>query len=505
MAPTVTITEDGRSGHVTYAEGLRSIRGYWEFGGNDVVTIVNMGTRADWERSCAWAVDRRAEILRLVADEVVRQRAPTCVAEIDEARGDILLRRGAGAAPSLGGTAHRAMTAASPQARAEAFVKRYATLKAMFGVGLLVAALIAAGLLWMGKRTLMVQPASGVPLNECVRTDTHIASLIQTTDPHLPEISGRGGNTTTSLSILLIPLDGTEPFVVPVVQQVKGNGYSLARILGSDGRTLWSDCMGLYGVRLRDRKLVTTEDLQKANPGVDPGWWEDARGMDIVDGKLHIINADRSAAMDVDPDTWKATAVAPKPSHERFARHQPSDHLASGLVTPAGTWLGLHAPEELERDFRAGKWVRRVEGAEDAKRERRLCRAELEPGSDTAHFRIRSIAPISDSGYVNAAFLRQNAKAEPLRLSGPESVLMVHTDKPGLGGRLIISRLDLEGKAIWSAETGLDRYTVSQILPGAEAFAFVGTRPPVEGKVSEPLVVLVDNAAGKLTVHSLWR
>ena len=108
----------------------------------------------------------------------------------------------------------------------------------MLGIGVLVVAIIIGGMVWLGKKTLTVAPASGVPLGECVRTSNHIASLIQATDPHLPNWSGRGGNETTSLSILLIPLDGTEPFVVPFAKGVEGNGYSLSRIIGSDGRTL---------------------------------------------------------------------------------------------------------------------------------------------------------------------------------------------------------------------------------------------------------------------------
>ena len=90
MEPIVTIIENGRDGDVRYAEGaLRAINGYWEFGGNDVVTIVSMGSRMEWERSQAWALERRAAILRFVADEVIRQRAPTCSAEIDEESGII--------------------------------------------------------------------------------------------------------------------------------------------------------------------------------------------------------------------------------------------------------------------------------------------------------------------------------------------------------------------------------------------------------------------------------
>lgn len=495
MRRNVTIVENGRSGDVHYSEGFHSIRGYWELGGGDVVTIVSMGTREEWQLSQAWAVEQRASVLRFVADEVIRQRAPSCTAEIDEERGTILIRQGAPVP----------ITAPSPQAKAQTFVRRYYKLKAMAGIGVLLLALIIGGVIWVGKKALSVAPASGVPLGECVRTSSHIASLIQRTDPHLPNWSGRGGNETTSIHILLIPLDGAAPRLIPVVEKLDGHGYDLSRIMGSDGRTLWFDCTGLFGVRLSDYQLITPEDLRKANPSLDPGWWEDPRGMDIVEGKLHIMNDDHSAALDVDPATWNATAVKPKPSNARFERHEPEDHLAAGFITTSGRWLGLHSPEELEGGFKVKSWIKAVESAEDAKRMRRMCRAELEAGDDSAYYRIRSIAPISGTDYLNAAFLRMDIKSAPLRLKDPDGALMVHTSAPGLTGTLMVSRVDPDGQIRWSVDTGLDRFLLQRILPGTEAFAFVGTRPPVPNKLSEPLVVLVDNTTGKVTSHSLWR
>ena len=44
-----------------------------------------------------------------------------------------------------------------------------------------------------------------------------------------------------------------------------------------------------------------------------------------------------------------------------------------------------------------------------------------------------------------------------------------------------------------------------EILPGETSFAFVGTRPPVPDQLSEPLLVIVDNATGRAITHSLWR
>lgn len=495
----VTITEESRSGSVVYSEARGSIKGWWEFAGGDAIAIVNMGSVADWRQAHPWAVERRSAILRVVADGVIRQKAPGGIAEIDDEHGAIVLRQGGTAtAAALSGT-----TAA--EARAATFVRRYSKLKAMLGLGVLAVVLVAGAALWIGKNGLAVAPTSSVPLGECVRTDRHIASLLQSTDPHLPEISGRGGNTTTSISILLIPLDGSEPRVIPVVAERSGGSFSLARIMGSDGRTLWFDATGLHGVRLNGYELITSEDLREANPSVDPGWWEDARGMDIVDGRLHNMNADRSAAMDIDPATWKAKPVAPKPSNARFERHEPVDLMAAGFIVSPGTWLGLHTAPELEGAFKPGQWIRPVESADGGKQLRRLCKAELEASSDTAHYRIRSIAPVGGREYPAAAFLRLHAASEPLRLSDPDGALMVHTSTTGLNGTLMIARVDTQGTVIWSADTGLDRFSLQQILPGADAVAFVGTRPPVPDELSEPLLVIVENATGSVRTLSLWR
>lgn len=502
----VTIIENGREGRVEYREGPNTISGHWEFGGDDVVTIVSMGSRAEWQRSHMWAVDQRASILRAVADEVIRQRAPSCTAEIDEQTGRIVLRQ------ARGGASFARAAPSSDQANAAAFVHRLRGVREMFALGVLAIVLIGGGLLWLGQRAITVAPTTGVPLNESLRFDSSdparpggVATLIQTTDPHFRDLSGRGGNATTSISILLTPLDGSEPRLVPVVGRLTSHGYSLARIMGGDGRTVWFDAMGFYGVRLDDFTLVTPNDLRAANPDLDATWWDDPRGMDIIAGKLHVMRIDRSAAVDVDPETWKATPATPKPSNARFERREVADHLAAGVLTAPGAWLGLHSQDELAGDFKPGKWIKAVESAGEARVTRRLSKAVLEVSSDGDRYRVRTIAPLNETEFLEAAFLRMHHKSEPLRLGNPDSALMVHTSTQGQARTLVVSRVDYDGNLIWSTDTGLDRFQLKQILPGAEVVAFVGTRPPVPDKLSEPLVVLVKSDTGKLTSHTLWR
>ncbi|MCC7503150.1 MAG: hypothetical protein IT229_11515 [Flavobacteriales bacterium] len=497
----MAVVENGRSGTVIYHDPAGQLSFPWEFGGGDVVAIVSMGSKEEWAGSYAWALDRRTSIMRFVAGEVVRQRAPSCTVEIDDLSGDVLLLQSG----TKDRTAVAGATVPAPSAKAEAFVRRYSKLKMMMGVGVLGVALVIGGVFWLGKKALSVSPRNGVPLGACVRTNTHIATLIQRTDPHLPHWSGRGGNETTSISIFLIPLDGSETRMIPVASELDVNSYQLSRIMGSDGQTLWFDCGGLFGVRLSDHQLITTEDLRKANEALDPGWWKDTRGMDIVDGRLHILSDDNTAAVDVDPVSWKATPVTPKPSNARFERHEPAEFLAAGVLVAPETWIGLHSAEELDAAFKIGSWVRPVEHAEDAKRLRRLCKAQLEASSDGEHSRILSMASLGATEFLNAAFLRMDDKSGPLRLSQPDGALMIFTSEPGLNGTLMVARVDMEGHPLWKIDTAIDRFDLRQILPGERYFAFVGTRPPVPDKLSEPIVVVVDNATGAMVTHSLWQ
>ena len=82
---SVTITTDGRSGHVQYSEGiLHSHQFYWEFGGGDVVASIDVPRAHEWDRKIPWAAGRRDEVLQRLAEEVCRQQCPTCQPSFDD-------------------------------------------------------------------------------------------------------------------------------------------------------------------------------------------------------------------------------------------------------------------------------------------------------------------------------------------------------------------------------------------------------------------------------------
>jgi len=81
----VEIPTGGRDGYVSYYEGLHATSFYWEFGGGDVVVILHTGLSSPWS-------SRQREMMERVIQEVIRQRAPACKPDIDEAGGYVYFR-----------------------------------------------------------------------------------------------------------------------------------------------------------------------------------------------------------------------------------------------------------------------------------------------------------------------------------------------------------------------------------------------------------------------------
>lgn len=90
---TVTITTEGRSGSVIYTADGGRISGWWEFGGGDALVIANFGIAEEWQRAHPWAAAERSAILHFIAQEMIRQKASGCRADIDEESGWIELYR----------------------------------------------------------------------------------------------------------------------------------------------------------------------------------------------------------------------------------------------------------------------------------------------------------------------------------------------------------------------------------------------------------------------------
>ncbi|MBL8696460.1 MAG: hypothetical protein JNJ88_20350 [Planctomycetes bacterium] len=455
MQRSVQIQENGRSGHVIYQEGAQKLSFYWEFGGGDVVVVIQTGSAADWSRH-GWALGRRREILQFTADEVIRQKAPSCLAEIDEARGDILLKSGP---PPV-----KTPATGSGPSDAAGFVRRYRTVRSNLALVALGVAVLIGGVYWMGKKMLLVQPGKGAPIARSFRTDQHVATLISKLEPYFPSLHRDGSKDTYELLLQLTPLDGAEPEVVSLASGLPGGAAAHARILGVSGGILWAEATGIYGVDLQSRSALTQSDVQSATKVPNPS------------------RAD-----------------------ETMAKFKPESQVAAGMVIEPDRWMGLHSEEEYQSDFRAGQTVRSVAEAQNSKVQRRLYGGTLGEEIGSGRRRISEMSLLGSSQFYRGGILRRDADSKPVRLTQPEGVLILYNTDEGSKSTASLARVDDAGAVLWNVDTGLDRFSLAQILPSTDYVAFIGNRPPIPDKVSEPLIVLVNVRTGKHHTHSLAR
>jgi hypothetical protein len=81
--PTVEITTSGRGGSIFYREGDQTVKFDWEFALPPALALIFGSTAQHWDSNYPWAPRRQAEIYNFVAEEVVRQKAPACIYEVD--------------------------------------------------------------------------------------------------------------------------------------------------------------------------------------------------------------------------------------------------------------------------------------------------------------------------------------------------------------------------------------------------------------------------------------
>lgn len=484
---SVDIAEQGRQGSVNYREAAGVLSFHWEFGGGDIVASIHVGDEAGWRAQQPWAVGRRAEILRRVADEVVRQKSPGSRAEIDDQAGWIHIR--AGTPPVL------------PAPQRGSFVTRLTTWKLILGLVVLGVVIIVIA----ARSVLTISSPTGSPLGHSVRAPEHIVTLIQALEPYVPSLHRNPANDRYRLALFLYPVDGRSAGrLIPIVKQRPAGEFRLAKLLGCDGRTVWFALSDIGGVNLATGKLVGPAELRAANPSLNETW-DDPRRFSF-DRKLRVTSPDRQTVWEVDPETLQAGSVRV----ERAVTNLPfepalQDFLCSYARPVPTEWLGLHSLKEAERDYRPKSWLTRDGRPEETKDTRRFYRGQLGPELDRGQRAILSMAAVSDDEYLNAAFVRGGLKADAVRFSDPDGFLMIYTSAPGLGGTLVVARVDTAGKLIWKTDTGIDRFKLSQVLPDTRYPAFIGTRPSVPGKVSEPILVVVDTQSGAPTTSTLWK
>lgn len=126
--------------------------------------------------------------------------------------------------------------------------------------------------------------------------------------------------------------------------------------------------------------------------------------------------------------------------------------------------------------------------------ERRLEGFLAAPGEDGAPTALDVEGDIHD-----LKFLRASSYGPLLAADG--DLFAIFRTRPYQGGVLEFARVSASGAVLWRTQTPLG--ALDEALPDAALPVLVGARPREEGKVPEPLLIVIDAETGAATAHSL--
>jgi hypothetical protein len=461
----VSIEENGRSGTVRYHEAGHTIDCYWEFGGGDTVVFVDVGTVDEWATRYPWATGRRAAIIERIAAEVLRLRAPSCHAELDDARGILNIvsgnaESGAARPASLAAMVPQPLKAPPPPAT---FVRTYSNVRAKFaiGAGVLVAILgIGAGLVHslFSIRTYATRVGMSARAGNLIVTFTHQL------EPYVPSLHRDASKDRYTVGILIHFADGSQPpRHVEVARHLTGSDANKATFTGDDGQRLWFRVLEPGAIDLASGEVLSEREVAKV-AGLEPsptGRIEDLasgdRALEMLLSAGGLVTPTRFLAVLNDADATRdiGPRESVRPTFDDARSREPSSLWTSDVVTEDGRHL-LVAP----------------------------ARASAPP----AYF---------------SAFLRERRYGGLLRASGPSGVFRILEKVRYPRGTVFLARVDDDGSTRWETDLGIE--TLEEVLPDSQRPAFIGLRPTTPNVLAEPILVVVDATTGKATTYSLER
>jgi hypothetical protein len=460
---SVSISERGRDGYVRYRDGGGTLDFYWELGGGDVITLVSVGTAEEWRARHPWAFERRAEILARIGSELVRQRAPTCRVELDEALGSLHLvsaARASSAAPAAPRFAVPIPLEPPPRSWSMRLTQLRSKLALYFGLGVIVLAALA----WLARSFLEIQ-TTGAPWGPSLRVGDTIATLTSRLEPYSPSLHRDPAQDRYTLGLLLHDAGSAEaPRILDLARGRTGSELQHAKLVQSAGDLLWFRTPEEGACDVRTGRLYGPADLaREARLALSP---RKASLGDYASADQQLLRTLSSVAR-LSPTRWLGVLSA-----EMAAKSYP---------------LGASAPElaDFERSSEARQLFLGEVAASDARE--RLARLDAQPGG----------------ALYNGAFVRGARDGEVLRLSEPTSVLLLHESERFRRGSVQLARVDESGRSLWRTDTGIG--DLHQVLPDPQRPAFLGTRPKLQDQVPEPILVVVDVRDGSATTRSLWR
>ncbi|WP_309642936.1 PA2928 family protein [Phenylobacterium sp.] len=392
-----------------------------------------------------------------------------------------------------------------------------------------VLAAIAGGVWFIVAGGSGVVPSPASMVGEPVRAVTPAGDRVYLMTSQWRTFRSRTNRSGTSYSRLFVHVWAFDPLSAkPVwrsrVADERGGSNMGRKILGVQGGVLWLlDGKSLVGLSPKDgSRVADAATLEAANPalkGVVPAEEQyfrfDPQGLSFTaaDGRDWRMTGQGSASapdgprLDIDAQRAPARPGIAMPA-DTAGGNGSWAFYTRGLAIGGTMWLGLLAEPEVESFRKAG-----AIGGVDPERYPRARVWSARIGKTQTFFGPRptfaDFKPLPEGPeFLTAGLLEDNRCCHdtPILLFNPDSVLVLHKDRLGEGGRFRLTRVSGPlGKPLWTVD--LPATALEAVMPGERSVAIYGRRdePPLFGREKRPesvgQLMAIDYATGAINTY----
>lgn len=293
---------------------------------------------------------------------------------------------------------------------------------------------------------------------------------------------------------------------------------AVGRLLGQEGDTVWLLLDGgPVAVAAADGKIMANAaTLQERNAALK-GMLPASADLYAFDAGLVITAADaqrwrvQGASLSAQP--YPPPPAPPPGPASRWNSSRPLGEPLVRLARLGDSWLGLYsdreAAEAVDDSFgtRFNEPFTILDEGRLARRSlRRAATGKTREFTEGRHDRLTAMTPVEGSpAYLRGRFFHLPGTERPLAMSEPAGLLVQHQTRIDADGRVAITRLDSEPKALWTATLPLTELSSRWIAP--KQLLLLGSEQSTRDGVrtrDEQLVAL-DLADGKLRSWNLQK
>lgn len=174
--------------------------------------------------------------------------------------------------------------------------------------------------------------------------------------------------------------------------------------------------------------------------------------------------------------------------------------IKSNQDTANGQWWGLYSRTEFEKLYDEVRM--QTEYDETARRQFYNSVYIEENDGDSKIKKDQAAVSTSSQFYLQGGFLLDKRTALPVRLKNSDGNLVVHKDKIGNEGKILLSRINHTGKLSWTIETNLKEW-IDWIVTADRLYIFGTDNPSLSGGDCNVLLC-VDLVSGKINRYDYF-